>query len=699
MTATAKKPAAAKSIVPEAVTKQVVTLPKKRVQDKLGTAKADAEAEATKPAAKKPAAKKPAAKAKAPAKPKTPAKKPAAKTTAKPAPAAPAAPVEASIPLDDIAPSPLNPRKTFDADGLAELAASIQEKGLLQNIGVRKVSNKKPHYHIVYGERRWKAMQLLVERGAWKANAPVPVKVQTGSDADHLETAILENQARDDVHPLEQAIAVAKLVELRKAESDDPEKATAVIAERIGTTRRNVQVNLQLVANLTDETKQAWEDGEIPSRKIAIELARQPAKLQQEALWALRDLEIGTLTDLRNWIKNGGYNPADALFTEAEYIAAGGEITDIDRPDKTVERLMANRELFSDLQGKAAMARAEEISKAHGLTAPVQEGSWHSRLHGGQLVSAPYDEKAEPKTMPEGAYVRFAMGPSTGAAWFGIIAPETTKAAAGGQSGATKAAPAKGKAAKADAAPAEAPDDKVQPYARRNWMAGAWARSLAMRDVVSYSPQAAVALGLLAALPGDRDWLSATLLDMNPPNRSGDAGKLERELPKLADRALRGLKGFDGASVADRGTALRTLLAMPMDKLLALYAQVIGAQLVDMPTQSADAGSSKEAIALAEYAEANRKKQPSLGVALDAREDLATQEWFGDYTAAQLKAMLVPTGVALRAKEGEPVPSHKAGLAEFMGERVAKGWIPPEAEFLPRAEMETAVAKLLQGQA
>jgi hypothetical protein len=359
-----------------------------------------------------------------------------------------------------------------------------------------------------------------------------------------------------------------------------------------------------------------------------------------------------------------------------------------------------DRELFTDLQGGAAMARAEEISKSHGLTAPVQEVAFASRLFGASQISAPYDAKAAPKDMPTSAFVRFAVDPSTGAAWWGVFTPLTEpKAAASGQTDAKAAGSSKAQAAKGDDAPANAPAkaEKVQPYARRNWMAGAWARSLAMRDVVSDSPQAAVALGLLAALPGDRDWHSSTLLHMFPPNRSGDAGKLERELPKLADKAFKGLKGFDGASVADRGTALRTLLAMPMDKLLALYAQVISAQLVDMPTQSADAGSSKEAIALAEYAEAQRKKQPSLGAALDAREEITTPEWFADYTGPQLKAMLAPTGAQLRSKEGESVPGHKAGLVEFVAERAAKGWIPPEAEFLPRDDMEAAVAKLLQG--
>lgn len=109
---------------------------------------------------------------------------------------------EAMVPVADIAPHALNPRKAFDQEALDELAASIRADGLLQPIVVRSagaVPPGVPRWWIVAGERRWRAAQI-----AGLEEVPVRV-VQVADDAHHLRLALLENLARRDLDPVEEA--------------------------------------------------------------------------------------------------------------------------------------------------------------------------------------------------------------------------------------------------------------------------------------------------------------------------------------------------------------------------------------------------------------------------------------------------------------------------------------------------------------
>ena len=108
-----------------------------------------------------------------------------------------------TLPLREIEPDPAQPRKTFDEETLAELAASISEHGLLQPIAVR------PHgvdrYLIVAGERRWRACRM-----AGLTEAPVVVKDVTDEQA--MELALVENLQREDLDPVEEALGIRELM-------------------------------------------------------------------------------------------------------------------------------------------------------------------------------------------------------------------------------------------------------------------------------------------------------------------------------------------------------------------------------------------------------------------------------------------------------------------------------------------------------
>jgi ParB family chromosome partitioning protein len=105
------------------------------------------------------------------------------------------------LPIHQIEPNPLQPRSIFDAARLAELSQSIRANGIIQPLIVRKVGDQ---FHLIAGERRWRAAKLA-------GLAEVPVVVQELSDARVLEVALIENIQREDLNPIEIAMAFEKL--------------------------------------------------------------------------------------------------------------------------------------------------------------------------------------------------------------------------------------------------------------------------------------------------------------------------------------------------------------------------------------------------------------------------------------------------------------------------------------------------------
>lgn len=126
------------------------------------------------------------------------------------------------LPIDWLVQSPTNPRKTFDEDGMNELAASIRVNGVLQPLLVRpRVEHQ---FEIVFGERRYRGAKM-----AEKDTVPVCIREMT--DAQVLEAQLVENLQRRDVHPLEEARGMRALLEL-----DEPKYSIEQIAAKTGKT-------------------------------------------------------------------------------------------------------------------------------------------------------------------------------------------------------------------------------------------------------------------------------------------------------------------------------------------------------------------------------------------------------------------------------------------------------------------------------
>ncbi|WP_457661523.1 ParB/RepB/Spo0J family partition protein [Sinorhizobium medicae] len=139
------------------------------------------------------------------------------------------------IELNKLDADPKNVRKTYSADSIAALAASIKVNGVLQNLVVR-TAEKKGRYFVTAGERRRRALLLLLEQGEIQKNHAVECKVRDSEDA--TEISLTENVMREDMHPVDAYEAFSALADEGKAIPD--------IAARFGTTEIIVRRRLAL---------------------------------------------------------------------------------------------------------------------------------------------------------------------------------------------------------------------------------------------------------------------------------------------------------------------------------------------------------------------------------------------------------------------------------------------------------------------
>ena len=148
------------------------------------------------------------------------------------------------LPIELIAPNPKQPRRRFDEEALAALAGSLGERGMLQPVLVRPKAGGM--YELVAGERRWRAARLA-------GLDSIPALVRTREDGEALEAALIENMAREDLNPVEEAWACAALVE-------ELGLTRVVVGRRVG--RGWVAVsNLIRLLDLPDEALTLLQDG------------------------------------------------------------------------------------------------------------------------------------------------------------------------------------------------------------------------------------------------------------------------------------------------------------------------------------------------------------------------------------------------------------------------------------------------------
>jgi ParB family chromosome partitioning protein len=150
------------------------------------------------------------------------------------------------VPVGSISPNPRQPRRRFEEEPLQALAGSLGERGVLQPVLVRP----KPEgtYELIAGERRWRAAQIA-------GLETIPALVRPHDDAAALELALIENMAREDLNPVEEARACAALVEELGLTREQ-------VGRRVGRGRVAVS-NLVRLLDLPDEVLELLEEGKL----------------------------------------------------------------------------------------------------------------------------------------------------------------------------------------------------------------------------------------------------------------------------------------------------------------------------------------------------------------------------------------------------------------------------------------------------
>lgn len=137
---------------------------------------------------------------------------------------------EVLVKITKVEPNREQPRKNFDEDALQELADSIKQFGLLQPI---LVQDRKTYYEIIAGERRWRAAKLAGLK-------EVPVIIKTFTEQEIVEISLIENIQREDLNPIEEALAYKRLLTEFRLTQDE-------VAERVSKSRTTVTNSMRLL--------------------------------------------------------------------------------------------------------------------------------------------------------------------------------------------------------------------------------------------------------------------------------------------------------------------------------------------------------------------------------------------------------------------------------------------------------------------
>lgn len=171
---------------------------------------------------------------------------------------------ETILKLSQIEPNRNQPRKNFDEDALVELADSIKEFGIIQPIVVQK---RKDYFEIIAGERRWRAAKIAGVK-------EVPVVIKDYSDKEIMEIALIENIQREDLNPIEEAMAYKNLIDEYQLKQDE-------VAQRVSKSRVAITNSMRLL-KLCDEVQRMLVEDMISSGHARALLGVEDAKTQIE---------------------------------------------------------------------------------------------------------------------------------------------------------------------------------------------------------------------------------------------------------------------------------------------------------------------------------------------------------------------------------------------------------------------------------
>lgn len=189
------------------------------------------------------------------------------------------------VDINLVEPNREQPRKYFDEDALLELSESIKQVGLLQPI---LVQDRHEYYEIVAGERRWRACKLAGLK-------EIPVIIRDLTNQQIVEISIIENIQREDLNPIEEAMAYKRLLEEFDLKQDE-------VAEKVSKNRTTITNSLRLL-KLCDEVRQMVIDGKLSTGHARAIISIEDPEEQTELAERIFDEKM-SVRDVEKYIKN-----------------------------------------------------------------------------------------------------------------------------------------------------------------------------------------------------------------------------------------------------------------------------------------------------------------------------------------------------------------------------------------------------------
>jgi ParB family chromosome partitioning protein len=205
------------------------------------------------------------------------------------------------VPIEFLKANPRNPRRAFAEEELAELSASIGDRGVIQPILVRTAAGSNDNYEIIAGERRWRAAQRA-------GLHEVPIVILEANDRESLEMAIIENVQRTDLNPIEEAAGYVALMDEFDYSQDD-------VAKIVGKSRPHV-TNMVRLTKLSEPVKAYVRSGKITAGHARMLVGQPNAEQLAEEIVA-RGLNV---RQVEKWARHDGVKQAREIKRELRKI-------------------------------------------------------------------------------------------------------------------------------------------------------------------------------------------------------------------------------------------------------------------------------------------------------------------------------------------------------------------------------------------
>lgn len=266
-----------------------------------------------------------------------------------------------TVPIEFLRPNPNQPRRRFDEAAIDALVVSIRDKGVLQPILVRRHPDDANMYEIVAGERRWRAAQ----------RAPlhdVPVIIKDLDEADAFEIALIENVAREDLTPLEEAEGYKRLI-------DQYGHTQETVARAVGRSRSHVANTVRLLG-LPDAVKAMLDDGRLTAGQARPLIGHDRAEALAEEIVAkgltARQAEKRVQTDKTPARVPKGAPPAGVMDRLGRAVEKDADTRAVERDLEARLGLPVTLAMKGD--GGALTIRFDDLDQLDGLIALLSAG-------------------------------------------------------------------------------------------------------------------------------------------------------------------------------------------------------------------------------------------------------------------------------------------------------------------------------------